>query len=167
MLDSNLPSPGFVPTGQRLRGECAKAISYAEVMADMRGGKSEQAKSLDTFFAACRTALSTLIDAAAPTLVSGLITRSTAPKTVVLTISEVLDGTITPAPTDFVVRDDTVANVVTAVAISENTITLTLTSDMTAGVCDVAYTQPVTNGARDLTGNLLASFAATAITNNA
>lgn len=162
-----LPSPGLIPSGMALRSYMTKAVSYVEVMADLKGGTTEQATTLDAFLAATRSAIAAYKDVAAPTLVSGLLTRSVNDKLLVLTLSEAIDPTIVPAAGSFAVALDATPNVVTAVAVRGQTVSLTLTAAVTAGALTVAYTQPGTNALRDLSGNLLASFTAAAVTNQA
>ncbi len=160
-----LPSPGFLPNGVRLQTELIKSISYVEVQADLRApAKPEQAKTLDTFLVACRTALASLIDVTLPTFVSGLLDRSDNPRRLVLTFSEPLDPTVVPATTAFT---SSLGGAVTAVAVQGTQVTLTLTSDVAAGAMTIAYTAPGTNALRDLSGNLVATFGAQSVTNQA
>ena len=162
-----LPSPGLIPSGMALRSYMTKAISYVEVMSDLKGGKTEQATTLDAFLVACRSAISTLKDVTAPTLVSGLLARSVNDKLLVLTFSEAIDPTIVPAAGSFAVALDATPNVVTAVSVQGLTVSLTLTAAVVAGALTVGYTAPGTNALRDLSGNLLATFTAAAVTNQA
>lgn len=159
-----LPSPGFIGSGLELQKQCVKAISYVEVMADLKGGKTEQAKSLTTFFTACNAAIAGFIDTVLPTFVSAVVNRAAAPKTLTITLSEGLDTTIVPAASAFTLSQ---GGPVTAVTIIGKSIVLTSTTAFTASAITVAYTQPGTNAARDTSGNLLATFAAQSVTNNA
>lgn len=157
-----LPSPGFLANGLRLQTESIKAISYVEVVSALKsGGKTEQAKTLDTFWTACKAAVAGFIDAVLPTYVSGLITAA-APTKLVLTYSEPLDPTIVPAVGSFVTSP---AKTFSSVVIQGATVTLTATTAFAAGVTTVTYTQPGTNGLRDLSGNLVATHGPSAITN--
>lgn len=156
-----LPSPGFIPNGQRVRQELVKAISYVEVMADMRApAKPEQAKSLDVFLSACRTAISSLIDGAAPTFTSAAVDLDS-PKELVITFSEPLDPGVVPAASAFT---SSPAKTISKVAVQGNKVTLTVTANYVAGATTIAYTAPGTNALRDLSGNPLASFTAQTVT---
>ncbi len=158
-----LPSPGFIPSGHRLRQEVTKAISYVETVASLRGGKTEQAKSLDDFLVACRTSIASFIETVLPTYVSSLITNTERTKLVV-TLSEGLDPRYVPATTTFVTSP---ARTISKVEIVGNKVHLTVTAAFVAGATTVAYTAPgaPANGLRDTSGNLLATFAAQTVTN--
>jgi hypothetical protein len=158
-----LPSPGFIGSGLELQKQCVKAISYTEVMASLKGGKTEQAKSLTTFFTACIAAVSAFVDAVLPTFVSAAINRTAAPKTLVVTLSEPLMNVV-PDHTSFTT---TGGGNVQAVAILGSTVVLTNSANFPATAVTVSYTAPGTNGLRDLSGNLVASFTAQPVTNNA
>lgn len=161
MKNDALPSPGFIPNGHRLRQELVKSISYVEVMADLRApAKPEQAKSLDTFLSACKTAIAGLIDVTAPTLTSATVDLA-APKKLVITFSEPLDPTVVPAGSAFT---SSPAKTISKVEVAGNKVTLTVTTDYVAGATTIAYTAPGTNALRDLSGNLLASFTAQTVT---
>jgi hypothetical protein len=162
-----LPSPGFIPSGPALQAAAVKAISYVEVMADLKGGRTEQARTLDTFLVACRNSISTFIDSAVPTFVSGLLDRSDAPRRITLTFSEPLQPDVVPAVSAFVATLGGAALTETAVTIVGNRVHIDLAADVAAGTLQIAYTQPGTNGLRDLSGNLVASITATTITNQA
>lgn len=161
MKNDALVSPGFISNGPRLRQEAIKAISYVEVMADLVApAKPSQAKELDTFFSACRTALTSMIDSTAPTFVSAAVALTT-PRNLVITFSENLDATIVPAGSAFV---SSPAKTFNKVVVAGNTVTLTATTDFVAGATTIAYTQPGTNALRDASGNLVATFAAQSVT---
>ena len=159
-----LPSPGFIGSGLELQKQCVKAISYTEVMASLKGGKTEQAKSLTTFFNACVAAVAAFVDSVSPTFVSAVVNRAAAPKTLTITLSEGLDATVVPAAAAFTLSQ---GGPVAAVSVVGNTVVLTSTTAFSASAITVAYTQPGTNGVRDTSGNLLATFGAQAVTNNA
>lgn len=159
-----LPSPGYIASGLELQKQCVKAISYVEVMADMKGGKTEQAKTLDTFFTACKTAIAGFIDTVLPTYSSGQIFRSTAPKTATLTFSEGLDPSVVPAATAFTLSQ---GGAVTSVEIDGGKVILVATTAFTTAAVTVSYTQPGTNGLRDTSGNLVATFTNQTVANNA
>lgn len=157
-----LVSPGLIGSGHQLRAACTKAISYVEVQASLRGGKYSEAKTLDTFFAACRTAIASFLDAVLPTYVSGAIALAT-PKVLTLTYSEALDASIVPAATAFV---SSPAKTWASIQVSGSTVILTATTAFAPGATTVTYTAPGTNALRDGTGNLLATHGPSAITNN-
>jgi hypothetical protein len=102
-------------------------------------------------------------DITAPTAASAAVANST-PTVVALTMSEPMDSAFVPAASAFTVTGHTV----TSVAISSSTISLTVSAAFVNGEAarTVSYTQPGTNNARDVAGNLLASFGGLAITNN-
>lgn len=158
-----LPSPGFIPSGHRLRQEVTKAISYVETVASLKAGKTEQAKSLDDFLVACRTAIAGFIEAVLPTYVSSLITNTERTKLVV-TFSEGLDDRFVPAGTTFV---SSPARTFSKVEVVGNKVHLTATVAYAAGAVTIAYNAPgaPANGLRDTSGNLLATFAAQSVTN--
>lgn len=64
MIDANLPSPGVIPCGPKLRALTAKAISYIEVNAPVQGGTITQAKGLDDFLVAARAAIAPFVPVA-------------------------------------------------------------------------------------------------------
>lgn len=158
-----LPSPGFIPSGHRLRAELTKAISYVETVASLKGGKTEQAKSLDTFLTACKTAIASAIDTVAPTFASAEILVS-APNQLRVKFSEGLDPNYKPAGTAFV---SSPAKTFSSVVIVGDTVVLTASTPFAAGVTTIAYTQPGTDPTRlrDTSGNLVATFTAQAVTN--
>jgi hypothetical protein len=102
-------------------------------------------------------------DTTAPTLSSAVVANAT-PTVVTLTMSEAMDSAFVPAASAFAVSGHTVSSV----SISGSTISLTCSTAFVNGEAarTVSYTQPGTNNARDLAGNLLANFSAQAITNN-
>jgi hypothetical protein len=104
-------------------------------------------------------------DIVAPTVSSGSVAVANAtPATVTLTASEALDTNYTPAASAFTVTGHTVLSV----SISGSTINLTVSPAFVNGeTSTVMYTQPATNGVRDLVGNLMATFpSALSITDN-
>lgn len=161
MQNDALVSPGYISNGQRLRQEAVKAISYVEVMADLRApAKPEQAKTLDTFFVACRAAIADHIDVTAPTFVSAAVDLAV-PKELVITFSEPLDPTIVPAGSAFTASP---AKTISKVEVIGATVKLTVTANYVEGVTTIAYTQPGVNALRDLSGNLVATFTAQSVT---
>lgn len=58
MKFDELTSPGLIPSAQRLRVECTKAISFVEIQADLNpAGVATQAQPLIDFFQECIDAL--------------------------------------------------------------------------------------------------------------
>jgi hypothetical protein len=159
-----LPSPGYIGSGLELQKQCVKAISYTEVMASLKGGKTEQAKSLTTFFTACIAAVAAFVDAVLPTFVSAVINRTAAPKTLTITLSEPLMSSVVPSATAFTT---TGGGNVQAVEIVGSTVVLTNSANFNGSPVTVTYVQPASNGVRDLSGNLVASFTSQPVTNNA
>lgn len=102
-------------------------------------------------------------DAVKPTASSAAVSNAT-PSLVVITMSEPMDGTFDPATSAFTVSGHTVS----AVDVTGSVINLTVTPAFVNGEAarTVGYTQPGTNQARDVAGNLLDSFSNLAITNN-
>lgn len=161
MIDANLPSPGLIPNGPRLRQEAAKAISYVETMAGLKGGKTEQAATLKAFLDGCNTAINGFRDTTVPTFASAAI-LATAPKELRITYSEGLDKTVVPATSAFVTSP---AKTISSVRIEGATVILTASTAFAAGATTVTYTQPATNGTRDTSGNLVATHGPSAVTN--
>lgn len=163
MRVETLPSPGLLSNGIRIRIEAAKAISAVEINAGIpaNGGKSSTAKPLSDFFDACKTALSTFLDVTAPTVVARSIAPS-APKRLTISLSEGLSRKFVPAVGDFAIAGQVKA--VQKVTIDGPFVHLDVATDFVAGAVTVAYTQG-TNKLQDESGNLVASFAATAVTN--
>lgn len=163
MRVDSLPSPGLLSNGIRIRIEAAKAISAAEINANLSGGTSSTASVLYDFFTACAAALSALRDVVVPT-VSSRTASDANKKRIVLTFSEALDPRFVPAPAAFAVTVQ--AKTVSAITIDGNKVYVDVTTDMVAGAVSIAYTQPgSTTNLRDLAGNLVASFTAAAVTN--
>ena len=162
MIDAQLPSPGQIPSGPRLRAEMAKAISYVEVVGGMQGGKLSQAKPLDNFLVAARAAIASFIDSVLPTYVSSLITNTARTK-LVLTFSEALDPASIPVGTAFTTSP---ARTVTAVEVVGTKVHLTVSAAFVAGATTVAYTKPGSGAVlKDTSGNEVATFAAQSVTN--
>lgn len=166
MRIENLPSPGMLSNGIALQQHAMKAISAVEILAGLGSGKSSAAKPLSDFFTACVTALSTFLDVTAPTVVSRAIDTQSKPDCLRIRCSEMLDPKFVPDASAFVIAG--VAKTVTKVVVDGPDIFLKVSVPWAAGnVSTVAYTQPgATSNLRDLSGNLLASFTAAAITNS-
>ncbi len=165
MRVSDLPSPGLLSMGIRLRIEAAKAISAVEISAGRAhggaAGKSPTAADLSAFFTACAAALSTFIEAIVPAITARNISAANK-RRIVLTYGEGLDPTKVPAVGDFAITGQVKA--VTKVTIDGPYVYLDVATDFVAGAVSVAYTQ----GAiplQDVSGNLAASYAAAAVTN--
>jgi hypothetical protein len=100
-------------------------------------------------------------DVTAPVAASAAVANAT-PTLIQISMTEAMDTGFVPATSAFAVTGHTVSNV----GISGSTITLTVDAFVNGETRTVTYTQPGANQARDLAGNLLASFASLAITNN-
>jgi hypothetical protein len=149
MKINDLPSPGLLSNGIKLRIEAAKAIGSVEVTC-MRtpGGKTTSAKTLSDFFTACATALASLYDVTVATF-TGVATSATQ---INLTFSESMDTGVTPAAAAFAISGDTI----TAVAWTSAT-NLRLTGTGFAAAESLVYTKPATNAIRDRAGNQTAT----------
>lgn len=163
MRVDTLPSPGLLSNGIRIRIEAAKAISAAEINANLNGGTSSTASVLHAFFTACAAAVEDLRDLVVPAL-SSLTATPANTKRIVLTFAEALDPRYVPAPAAFAVTVQ--AKTVSAVTIDRNKVYVDVSTALVAGSVSIAYTQPgATSNLRDLSGNLVASFTAAAVTN--
>lgn len=165
MRVATLPSPGLLSNGIRIRIEAAKAISAVEINAGIpaNSGKSTNAKPLSDFFTACAAALSTFVDAAAPTVASRSIAPSS-PKRITIVCSEGIDKKFVPAAAAFAITGQT--RTIEKVTVDGPFIHVDVTAAFVAGAVNIAYTQPgATTNLRDYSGNLLASFTAAAVTN--
>lgn len=166
MRVDTLPSPGLLSNGIKIRYEAAKAISAVEINAGIpvNAGKSRNAAQLKEFFDACSAAIAGFLDVVVPTIVSRLIVASE-PKRITLVYSEGLDKKHHPDVTDFAITGQVKA--VTKVTIDGPFVHLDVATAFVAGAVSVAYTQSATADKRiqDTSGNLAASFTATAVTN--
>lgn len=91
-------------------------------------------------------------DTTAPVL-TGVLAHGVS-KTVVLTYGETLDASHPPLSTSFAITTGGVANVITAVAVSGTTVTLTLTSAFSAGdAVVISYNGSGVNAIQDASGN--------------
>lgn len=163
MRPSNLPSPGLVHRGLELRNIAAAAVSAVETVAAKSGGITSGANSLHAFFTACATAVNSFRDTVTPT-VSARNAAATAPKLVIVTFSEGLRSDTVPLASAFTFSP---ANPVTGAYIDGTKLYLTVTNAVANGNT-IAYTQPATEAAgpklQDIAGNLVATWAASAIT---
>lgn len=55
MRIEELPSPGTIPSAQKLRLEALKAINFLVVVSTNTAGKTDHAAALQAFFTACAT----------------------------------------------------------------------------------------------------------------
>jgi hypothetical protein len=103
------------------------------------------------------------VDNTPPTL-SGATVANASPSSLTMTASETLDTTYTPATSAFTVSGHTV----TSVTVNSGSIVLGLGEPFVNGEAarSVSYTQPATNGFRDLVGNLAITFTGLTVTNN-
>jgi hypothetical protein len=155
----------MLSNGIRIRIEAAKAISAVEINAgiSVNGGKSKNAKPLSDFFTACAAALSTFLDAVVPTVSSRSIAPS-APKRITLAFSEGIDPKFVPAAGAFAITGQT--RTIDKVTVDGPFVHIDVTAAFVAGAVSIAYTQPgSTTNLRDLSGNLVATFTAAAVTN--
>ena len=161
-----LPSPGQLSMGIAIRTMMAKAISGIEIASAYpgSGGKSSQAGQFDAFLVASRTAVASFIDLTVPAPTARAI-RNSEPTKLYITHSEALDPKFVPPVTAFAIAG--VTKVVSKVEVDGPFIILTVSVPWATGnVSTVAYTQPgATSNARDMAGNLLASYVAAAIVN--
>jgi hypothetical protein len=167
MRVNDIPSAGLLSNGTRIRIEASKAISSVQINAALaaNAGKSRSAKQLQDFFTFCANSLTTFLDVVAPTVVARSIAPS-APSELVITASEGLSKANVPDVTDFVIAGQT--KTVTKCVIDGPFARLTVNSPFIAGAVTVAYTQSATVSKRlqDASGNQVASFTATAVTNS-
>lgn len=153
MKINDLPSPGVLSNGIKLRVEAAKAISSVEVTA-MRtpGGLVSGAGKLSAFFTACAAALAGKYEVVLPTISSRVATSATK---VTLTFSEPMDRLIAPALAAFT----SAGNTITGFAWISPTVA-EVTGTGFAAAENFTYTAPGVNALRDLSGNLVATTSA-------
>jgi len=166
MRVENLPSPGLLSNGIRIRIEAAKAISAVEINAGIpaNGGRSRTADPLHDFFTACANAVSIFREIAVPIIMARSVSASR-PNVIVLTYNEGLDDRRVPPVTDFTVIGQ--ARTVTKVVVDGPFVFLTLNSPLAAGAVYVSYTQNANTELRlqDESDNHAAGFVATPVTN--
>lgn len=135
---------------------------------DNRSGIANQIQffydGVDVFYSISQAVGAVAVDNTAPTASSAAVANGT-PTVVALTLSEAMDTNYVPAAAAFTVGGHTVSSVAFA---SATVLNLTVSAAFVNGEAarTAAYTQPGTNNLRDVAGNLLASFAGLAITNN-
>ncbi len=167
MRVENLPSPGLLSNGIRIRIEAAKAISAVEINAGIpaNAGISRSADPLFDFFAACSAAISAFRDVVVPVIAARSVSPSQ-PGVIVLTYSEGLSSKNVPLPADFAVTVQ--ARTVTKVVVDGPFVFLHLSAPLVAGAVSVAYTPNAGNAAlrlQDDSDNEAVAFVATAVTN--
>ncbi|MFC4777830.1 Ig-like domain-containing protein [Paenibacillus sp. GCM10023252] len=102
-------------------------------------------------------------DTAIPQVSKVELTNSTR---IVLTYNEALDSVSIPSAASFYVTVNNLARAVTAVAVSGQTVSLTLQSGVVYGqAVKLAYTKSTSGGIKDLSGNQAASFSSRDVTN--
>lgn len=118
----------------------------------------------DYWYTVSQAVGATAVDSVAPTASSAAVANAT-PTFVDIVMSEAMDMAYTPPASAVTVSGHTVSTVTWA---SNTVLRAAVSAAFVNGEAarTVGYTQPATNGARDLAGNLLASFSALPITNN-
>lgn len=149
-------SPAFA------NGEAASTASYTQpgsaALRDLSGNLVASFSGL-----AIANNVAAAADTIPPTASSAAVANAT-PTFVDITMSEPMDTGFTPAATSVTVSGHTVSTVAWA---SSTVLRATVSAAFVNGEArTAAYTQPGTNNARDVAGNLLANFTALAITNN-
>jgi hypothetical protein len=159
MRVESLPSPGLLSNGIRLQTEASKAISSIEIFAARTGGTNGSATRLHAFFTACATAIAALRDNTVPTVTAR--NQTTGANVIRMTTSEPLDPKVIPDLSSMVTAP---ARTITRISIEGSQLLVEYTGASLANGNTIAYTQPSgANKLQDNGGNLLASFAATAI----
>lgn len=162
MRDTSIVSPGILSNGFLIRREAAKAISTIEIQcARTAGGKTPAAARLKAFFDDCSSKLATFVEVVLPTVTTRVRTSATV---ATVTFSEAMtpSGSVPLASVVF-----TPARVISAINVTGSTMVVTGVG-ITVGDT-ITYTPPATfysagnpvpqsNGARDLAGNLAATF---------
>lgn len=135
---------------------------------DNRAGITNQVQffydGYDYFYSISQAVGAVAVDAIAPSASTASVANAT-PTKVTVTMSEAIDAAYVASAADFTVS----GHVVTGTpVVSGSSVDLTVTTAFVNGEAarTAAYVQPVSNGLRDLVGNLMASFSGLAITNN-
>lgn len=138
----------------------AGVLSGTDIVPVVQNGV--EVKTTLTAIAAAVAAINGTADTTAPTASSAVVQNAT-PTIVTVTMSEAL-AAVTPANSAFTVANHTV----TGVAVSGNTVALTVTPAFVNGeaASTVAYTKPGANALQDAAANQTATFSGLAITNN-
>lgn len=153
MRETDLPSPGANPNSFALRRIAANYLSNIQMVARAYpGGKNPQAGQLKAFFTACAAKCDAFIDSVLPTVTTRVLNSATQ---VTITFTEALSGSKKPLPAAFTVS---AGGVVTAVAISGNTVVLTGTGFTVAATVVYVVPTPAAQKLQDPSGNLVAAF---------
>lgn len=171
MKITDLPSPGLISMGLRLRIEAVKAISQTKIVAGLHpNGKSPYAGALKAFFDAASTAVATYVDSTAPATPSRVI-GPTNPTKLVLTFAEEMAPSLPASLAAWTIAGTIAAGATTVTAqtwTTDRVLTLTLSKTIVAAdTPTLAYTKPGSGAViEDTVGNDLATFTAVAITNS-
>jgi hypothetical protein len=144
-----------------VNGEATRTVTYTQPGSN--GLRDLSGNLMATYGPGNITNNAPAIDSTPPTL-SGATVANASPATLTLTASESLDTNFVPAASAFTVSGHTV----TSVGVTSTTVTLSLGEAFVNGEAarTVSYTQPGSNGVRDLAGNLMVTFSGLAVTNN-
>ncbi|HCI1171279.1 TPA: hypothetical protein NOB78_002957, partial [Enterococcus faecium] len=116
----------------------------------------------DVFYTISQAVGATATDTTSPTATSAAVANGAASQ-VVISCSETLNVSFTPATTAFTVSGHTVSSV----SVSGTTITLGVNAFVNGEATrSITYTQPGSNQVRDVAGNLMASFTGLTVVNN-
>ncbi len=150
---SSYTTPATTVTG----GTANNGDAYRVVVTNSAGSVTSSAATLTVAAA----------DTTAPTVTAAAIANGS-PTVLTLTLSEAMASGFVPAGSAFAVLVNSSARTVSTVAYADTThLALTLASAVVFGdTVTVAYTVPGSNGARDVAGNLLATFSAVSVTNS-
>lgn len=159
MRIETLLSPGLLSNGILLRREASKAISGVEITAGRTpGGKTDGATKLAAFFTDCASKLSTLVDTVIADFSHVTSATATSATQINIIFPASMDQSVTPAAAAFALSGDTITGVAWTSATN-----LRLTGTGFAAAESLVYTEPATNGIRDLAGLLVASAAKTLV----
>lgn len=151
----DLPAPGRLANGIKLRIEAVKAISSIEVAA-RTGVKPSTAATLQAFFTAAATALDDLVDSTTPTMAAATGVAVSAVKVTLDFVGTDMDESVVPAAAAFALNNGgTVTGVSWGSGGDAGKLVLVTTGAAAADV--LTYTKPATNALRDKTGNQIAS----------
>lgn len=154
MTPNQLPNAPLLPAW--VRTSVAKAVTLA-----LRS-QAAAAQLNALLGAAVQSLVATVADVVAPTVSTR--TQAFTEKVIVLTYNGALHPSFVPPVGAFAITSPT--RTVTAVDVVGSTVRITYSGTLlvTADSPDIAYTQDVASGHRDLAGNLAATFAAAAVT---
>jgi hypothetical protein len=157
MRIDDLPSPGQLSNGIKLRIEAAKAISSIELTAARTpGGKVSGAAIAVAFFTACADALAGFVDTTTPTMAGATGVAVSAVKVTLDFVGTDMDEGVVPAAAAFALNN---GGTVTAVAwgTAGDAGKLVLTTTGAAAADELTYTKPSSGALRDKAGNQVAS----------